>query len=146
MRVENKVFVIIYKSEVDHLEFLCLKPNPEPNRNTDYYVVTGAVESGETHEDAAFRETLEETGLASDCIIDLRNQISYTDHITNKEYAEYCFAIKVGNESIRLNEEHIGYKWVNAKTFIDTIWWDKNNLAELHQMLDIVNKYEYKKL
>lgn len=145
MRVENKVFVIIYKSKIDHLEFLCLKPNPEPNRNTNYYVVTGAVESGETYEKAAFRETLEETGLTSNCIINLRNQIAYTDHITHKEYTEHCFAIKVGNESITLNEEHIGYKWAKAEEFINTIWWDENNLAKLHQMLDIVNDYEYKK-
>ena len=51
--------------------------------------------------------------------------------------------MKVKDEAIILNEEHIGHKWVSADEFVNTIWWDKDKLTELQQMLKIVQNYEF---
>lgn len=145
MEPENKVFVIIYRLESNHLRFLCLKPKPEPDRNTDYYVVTGAVEKDESYEKAAIREVLEETGLSADYIINLQNKISYSDHLTHKKYIEHCFATRVKDQTIVLNEEHAGFKWVDAKSFLETVWWEGSNLSDLRQMLNKIVSFENKK-
>ena len=142
MKTGEKVFVIVYRPNKHSLEFLCLLPNPEPNRNSDYYVITGGVENGESFEAAALRETEEEIGIKTNDIIDLHNQIKYKDHITFKSYTEHCYAVKVKDEAIILNEEHVGYKWVSADEFVNTIWWDKDKRTELQQMLEIVQNYE----
>ena len=142
MEASKKVFVIVYRPGKEGLDFLCLKPNPEPNRNTDYYVITGGVDNSESNVEAALREVKEEIGVKTREAIDLHNQIEYMDHITHKHYVEHCFAVKINNENLVLNEEHIDYIWVNADKFIQTIWWNENKRSELERMIKQIQKYE----
>lgn len=140
MNPGQKVFVIVYRIINDNLELLALKPGFEPNRNTKDYVITGGVEDyDKSLQDAAFRETYEEIGIKSDTIIDLNYTINYTDHITSEEFAEHCFGIKVGNEPITLNEEHLDYKWLDKTEFMNTIWWDYDK-SILRGMIEIIEK------
>ena len=137
--MENKkVFIIVYRFTGGALEILILKPNPEPGRYTDYYVVTGGIEKGETSEQAALREASEEIGITPIRLIDLNHTIRYQDHITAKKYTEHCFAAEVDDSKIILNEEHIGYKWVSPEDFVRTIWWEDGNRAELSNMIGII--------
>jgi 8-oxo-dGTP pyrophosphatase MutT (NUDIX family) len=125
MQPGEKVFVIVYRVTNGFLELLALKPNPEPNRNTKDYVVTGGVEHyDESFESAALREVWEEIGIKSNQVVDLDYAIPYTDHITLLDYIEHCYGVRVNNEPIILNHEHISYKWLDVDTFINTIWWD----------------------
>jgi 8-oxo-dGTP pyrophosphatase MutT (NUDIX family) len=140
MNPGEKVFVIVYRITNKNLEFLALKPGYEPDRNTKDYVITGGVEDyDKSFEDAAFRETYEEIGIKSNSIVDLEYTINYTDHITSEKFAEHCFGIKVGEESITLNEEHLGYKWLDKNEFINTIWWDYDKTI-LKNMISIIEK------
>lgn len=143
MKAGEKILLIVYKFSRDGLEFLCLLPNPESNRNAGYYVITGSIENGESLEAATLRETEEEIGVIAADVIDLRNQIKYKDHITLKNYIEHCFAVKVNDEAITLNEEHIGYKWVSADEFVNTIWWNDDKKDELRHLLKIIKNHEF---
>ena len=84
--------------------------------------VTGGVIKGETLEDAAFRETLEETGLtepvrfhnidyAHSYRINRRYRKYYDDDITVKK--EYAFGWETDAEEIKLSGEHIDYRWLS---------------------------------
>ena len=136
----EKVFVIVYRIINNSLEFLSLKPNPEPGRNTDDYVITGGVEKyDKSLENAALREVTEEIGIQSNSIISLDYTINYTDHITFEKHAEHCFGVKIDDSKIVLNFEHINYRWLNKKDFINTIWWDydKNILEKMIKIIEI---------
>jgi len=142
MKPEEKIFVIVYKIINNSLEFLALKPNFEPGRNTKEYVVTGGVEDyDKSLEAAALREVAEEIGIKSNNIISLEYTINYTDHIDFKKYAEHCFGARIGEEPIVLNFEHLGYRWLNKNDFINAIWWDYDK-SILEKMIKIIEIHE----
>lgn len=142
MQSKEKVFVIVYRTTNGSVEYLALKPNPEPGRNSDNYVVTGGVEPYDASIEAtALREVAEEIGIESKSIVDLNYIINYTDHITFKKYSEHCFGVKIGNEPIILNEEHIGYIWLAKNDFVKTIWWDYDK-SILEKMVGIIETHE----
>ena len=134
MHEQPKVFVIVCRRSSGKLGYLALKPCPEPGRNTKPYVVTGGVEAGESLYKAALREVEEEIGVRPVHIIDLNNTIKCQDHITGERYVEYCFGALITNEIERLNEEHVGYQWLEAERFTHTIWWDEDR-AILQKMI-----------
>ena len=138
MSVGRKVFVIVVRLNKGSLEFLCLKPNPEPERNTGYYVVTGSIEKDETKEDTVYREVLEEIGVLPIRVIDLSHKIKYVDRITKERFIEYCHAAEINQDVEALSEEHIDYMWTDAKNFINTIWWDEDR-AVLKKMVDRIS-------
>jgi 8-oxo-dGTP pyrophosphatase MutT (NUDIX family) len=134
MNSKDKVFVIVYRLNRDTLEFLCLKPTPEPGRNSDYYVVTGGIEENESRETAASREVSEEIGIAPIKVTNLNDEIRYQDHITGENFIEYCYGALIDTDVARLNEEHVGYKWARSNEFIQTIWWDDDK-TDLQKMV-----------
>jgi len=141
MKTKEKVFVIVYRNVNNSMEFLALKPNPELGRNTDYYVITGGVELYDKSIKAtALREVTEEIGVESNNIVSLEYIFNYKDHISLKEYSEYCFGVKIGEELIKLNKEHIKYKWLNKSDFINTIWWDCDK-SILEKMIKIIETH-----
>jgi len=142
MKPGEKVFVIVYIIKDNSLILLALKPAPEPDSNTDDYVVTGGVEGYDrSFEDAALREVAEEIGVESSNIVSLEYTIEYTDHITSKKYHEHSFGVKIDEEQIILNEEHIDYRWLNKNDFINTIWWDYDK-SILEKMIKIIEIHE----
>ncbi len=138
MKIEKKVFVIVFRKSSDKLELLCLKPNPEPGRNTDYYVVTGSIDNGETKEEAVNREVFEEIGIQPISIINLNDKIKYTDHITKEKFIEYCYGAEINDDVQKLNEEHVRYKWVSDHDFVKSIWWDDDK-AKLQKMVSKIS-------
>lgn len=142
MEPYEKVFVIVYRKTNDSIEYLSLKPNPEPGRSTKDYVITGGVEDyDKSIEEAALREVAEEIGVESKNIINLNHTIFYTDHITNEDHAEHCYGVKVDDDKVVLNFEHIGYRWLNKNNFVNTIWWDYDKII-LDKMIDIIERNE----
>jgi len=124
MNKRQKVWVIVYRIHGSTLELLGLRPNPEPGRNTDYYVITGGIEENEAPEQAALREVKEEISVAPLQVLNLQKSISYIDKYSGDEFVEQCFAAQIDQPELVLNEEHIGYKWLGVDEFVETIWWE----------------------
>ena len=109
-------------------ELLLLHNNPiDPIHGGDiWYTVTGGVEEyDKSLEDAVIREVKEETNL--DVINNKYLDINYT--YTSRqgiECIEYVFISIVEDGNIILNEENIGYKWLNINDYIEEIYWYYN--------------------
>lgn len=55
--------LLVYRKNGDKLEYLIVHPSGAYNKKAPYYLPKGKVEEKETNEEAAIRETLEETGI-----------------------------------------------------------------------------------
>lgn len=118
-------------------KLLLLHNNPEdPIHGGDiWYTVTGAKEEyDESLEDTVKREVKEETNLDVVNIKYLNINYKYVSR-RNIECSEYVFISRVADGNIILNEESIGYKWLNKDDFINEIYWYYDKL-ELRKVLD----------
>lgn len=102
--------------------------------------VTGSLEEGETHRQAATREVLEETGFVAreEELIELgvvntfeiapQWRAKYAPGVTHNE--EVCFALKVEGREVRLDPlEHDDYAWESYDCAIEMLYWESSRLA-----------------
>lgn len=102
--------------------------------------VTGSLEVGETHRQAAVREVLEETGISSleEELIELgvintfeiapQWREKYAPGVTHNE--EVCFALKVVECEVQVDLiEHDAYVWVTCERAVEMVYWDSNKRA-----------------
>ena len=102
--------------------------------------VTGSLEEGETHRQAAAREVREETGIACEeaDLIDLRltNRFAiapqwlhrYAPGVTLNE--EVCFALPACRGEVRLDAlEHEDYAWLAYEEAMARFIWESNRKA-----------------
>lgn len=87
-----------------------------------WYVVTGAVEEyDKSLKDAVIREVNEETNLNVLKTYNLNTVLRYVNH--GNECEEYVFLSEVDNSQIKLNEEWVGYEWLEKTDFINKCFW-----------------------
>ena len=102
--------------------------------------VTGSLEDGETHANAAVREVLEETGIYStrEELIDLdvlntfeiapQWRHRYAPGVTHNE--EWCFALRVRECEIKLDLlEHQAYAWEPFDRALRMLYWESSRRA-----------------
>ncbi|MFL6275246.1 MAG: dihydroneopterin triphosphate diphosphatase [Blastocatellia bacterium] len=102
--------------------------------------VTGSLEEGETHAEAAIREVYEETGYhaGKDDLIPLGIvnhfeiappwRVSYAPGVTHNE--EHCFALEVAKGDVVIDRiEHDEFSWVDYDIAIEMIYWDSTRRA-----------------
>ena len=126
-------------------ELLLLHNNPiNPIHGGDiWYTVTGGVEDYDVSLEAAVkREVKEETNLDVIDIMYLNNKYTFTSR-SGMECIEYVFISFIKSGDIILNEESIGYKWLNINNYVDEIFW-YGNKEELRKLLEMgLNKKLY---
>ena len=127
-----KVQVLIYSMNPEP-EFLVLKTIPRPE--SIWQNVTGAVEDGETPEDAAFRELKEETGIDRDMVLDFQKLFSfkYMDR-RNMNVEETVFSARVKKGTAvdltkNIYGEHETFKWCSAPEAEKMMKWETNSRA-----------------
>lgn len=126
-------------------KLLLLHNNPvDPMHGGDiWYTVTGAVEEYDNSlEDTVKREVKEETNL--DIIDTMYLNVIYKYTSRRKiECIEYVYISFVKENDIILNEESIGYIWLDIDEFLSEIYWyyDKEELR--HILLKAINKELY---
>ena len=99
--------------------------------------VTGSLEEGETHLQAAVREVREETGFTAkeNELIDLgvTNVFEiaelwrprYAPGVTRNE--EICFALQVQHGGVEIDSlEHDEYVWVDYDAAVEMLYWESN--------------------
>jgi bis(5'-nucleosidyl)-tetraphosphatase len=100
----------------------------------------GAVEKGETEDQAAKREILEETGIRVDSFFpNFRKLIEYyyrrQDNLAHKRVI--FFLAKTNDAKVRISFEHSGYDWLNFEQLLRRLTFEnaKNVLREANSFL-----------
>jgi bis(5'-nucleosidyl)-tetraphosphatase len=100
----------------------------------------GAVENGETEQEAAKREIFEETGILIDNFIpSFRKKIEYnyrrSDGLSHKQVI--FFLAKTDREDVQISFEHSGYDWLDFDQSLRRLTFDnaRNVLREAESFL-----------
>jgi dihydroneopterin triphosphate diphosphatase len=136
-RRPESVLVVIYTAAG---EFLLLERRRPPGF---WQSVTGSLEWGETADDAARRELIEETGITQGFLRNLQwTQVFEILPSFGKTYApgittnlEHAFALKLLERvpvALSVNE-HAQYRWASAAEAVDTVT-SRTNLAVIRQL------------
>lgn len=134
----RSVQVVIFTETTQTREYLLLRR--VESHGGFWQPVTGSLEAGETHLDAAVREVYEETGyqpLAPELIeLGLVNvfeiapqwRAKYAPGVTHNE--EVCFALEVAKQDVLIDPvEHDTFAWVDYERAITMIYWESNRRA-----------------
>ena len=134
----RSVQVVVFAENLNGREYLLLRRLAA--HGGFWQSVTGSLEGGETHAQAALREVSEETGIvapASELIaLDLTNvfeiapqwRIKYAPGVTRNE--EVCFALRVDKLDVQLDAlEHDASMWVDYDTAMQMLYWESNKRA-----------------
>jgi 8-oxo-dGTP pyrophosphatase MutT (NUDIX family) len=123
-------------------KILALYSEPHPKHGEGgWFVVTGAIEKGESAEDAVKREVKEETGLLVKEIFSLNWGSIYDWRGDICEEYNFVSFIKPGK--IVLNEEHSKYKWLDIDNFTKIIRWDDDKKLLKKVLEKALNKEIY---
>jgi dATP pyrophosphohydrolase len=134
----RSVQVVLFAQTATGVEYLLLRR--VRSHGGFWQSVTGSLEEAETHNQAAAREVLEETGILrrEDDLIELgivnvfeiapQWRVKYAPGVTHNE--EVCFALKVDRCEVRIDPvEHEAYIWVDYDTAVGMLYWESNKRA-----------------
>ena len=133
---------IIFRERNEVLEFLLLKRIPE--KGGFWQSITGEVEN-ETLLDAVLREASEESGIKTEDIIQIIENVNHFEYKNTKKdciVTEYVFGLEVNlNQEVRLDKniykEHDEFKWVSLEDALKLLKWksSKESMKQLVQMI-----------
>lgn len=139
-----QVLVIPYQIDTDEQPRYLLFKRSDLNV---WQWIAGGGEDDEEPEQAARRESFEEAGIPENAFLirlDSTSSISTINFADRHHWGtdvygipEYCFGIRVGDETVRLSGEHKEYVWLDYETAHARLEWDSNRTAlrELHDRL-----------
>jgi len=138
MKKQKAQAVIFYVDAKNQKHFLLLQMN---KRRKEYWQnVTGSLDPGESFEEAAIREVLEETKIPLENIIRSHGPLLdfyFTDQWSN-EVHEKVFAIQLKNRGeIEIDlSEHQDYKWVAQSEIHEKIVEYYSNYKSLLEVIE----------
>jgi dATP pyrophosphohydrolase len=109
--------------------------------------IAGGAEEGETAEEAARREMMEEAGIPPDApLVPLDTQASLPAYLFRDRHLwgpgtyvipQRAFGVRLSGHDIVLSEEHTEYRWAAYEEAADLLRWDSNRTAlwELNERL-----------
>lgn len=123
--------IVVYDQNEQKL--LMCKRKKEPYKDLLNFV-GGKIESGETDEEAAYRELFEETGISSDDII-LTHILNFIYHLSENELDIYAGKLKT---NVSLREEENKLFWIDrSENFCDmTRFAGECNIEHILQQVD----------
>jgi dATP pyrophosphohydrolase len=134
----RSVQVVIFTDAPGERHYLLLKR--VASHGGFWQSVTGSLEEGETHRQAAVREVSEETGIDSseNNLIELgvintfeiapQWRGKYAPGVIHNE--EVCFALKVDWCEVLVDSlEHVAYQWEPYKRAMAMLYWESNKRA-----------------
>lgn len=134
----RSVQVVIFAETRQGREYLLLRR--VASHGAFWQSVTGSLEAGETHRQAAVREVFEETGMscAEDELINLHLtnvfeiapawRAKFLPGTTHNE--EVCFALRAVKGEVRLDaSEHDDFVWADYDTAYAMLYWESTRKA-----------------
>lgn len=123
--------IVVYDQNEQKL--LMCKRKKEPYKDLLNFV-GGKIESGETDEEAAYRELFEETGISSDDIV-LTHIMNFIYHLSQNELDIYAGKLKA---NVSLREEENKLFWMDkSENFCDmTRFAGECNIEHILQQVD----------
>ena len=131
----RSVQVVVFTERAEKRLYLLLRR--VPSHGGFWQSVTGSLEDGETHLQAAVREVREETGFTvrENELIDLdltkvfeiaeQWRPKYAPGVTRNE--EVCFAVSVQHGGVEIDRlEHDEYVWVDYAAAVEMLYWEGN--------------------
>ena len=143
MRQPYETLVIPYKKENEKIKYaIFLRSDVE-----QWQPVCGGGEEGETLLETAKRETFEEAGIKKESkfmrletittipVVSIRGCYYWGEDVFLVK--EYCFAVDVEDQEIKLSKEHKEYKWLEYEEAYKLLKWDSDRTAlwELNEKL-----------
>lgn len=100
----------------------------------------GKLEKGETKQEAALRELMEETGLTAQLDNNFEETFQYIFTDYDQQLAQktvYFFVGKTQSKSVTLSHEHTDYKWLPYNDALEQLTYDnaKKLLEKAHQYI-----------
>ncbi|MBI2574073.1 MAG: NUDIX domain-containing protein [Candidatus Wildermuthbacteria bacterium] len=116
MRKEQSAGAIIVRFEKKEPQYLLLQsPSSAKDGKDFWYFPKGHIEQGETEEEAAKREILEETGISdAEFFAGFRESSRYYFQAEGEKVSKtvFFFLAVVFGKDIRISSEHTGYLWL----------------------------------
>ena len=132
---ETSAGIVIYRKENSEKLFLLLH---YPSGHWDF--VKGKMESGETTQQTAIRETKEETGITDITFVEnfeewIEYNFKYQGELVQKKVVFFLAETKTKN--VKISHEHSGYTWINYNTSMEKTTFDnaKTVLTKAQRLL-----------
>ena len=123
MVTEHCAGIVIYRNESDGRRYLLLH-----HRDGGHWSLPkGHIEPGESPENAALRETREETGIADIEIIPGFRTVSryqFTRGDTPVDKDVIYFLGRTTQQDVRISPEHTAWQWADYRTALATLTYD----------------------
>ncbi len=132
--MKQKILAFVTDGE----KFLVLRNNSADKKHGGdfWFTVTGAVEE-ENLVEAVAREVMEETSLVVRETLNLNWGSIYS--WAEETWEEFNFLAFVEKGDVKLNEEHVDFKWLDKEELIELIKWDDDKNV-LRNVLDLASK------
>ncbi len=134
MNIEKSCGVIVYRNLIEEVEFLAVKGKGDGC----WGFPKGHMEKGESEEQTAVREVVEETGLDVTLLDGFRTKIEY--QLTEGIYKEVIFFIGVSlEETVNIQQEEIEeFRWLKYGDMKELLTFDnsKQILMEAKEFLN----------
>ncbi|MEX2247021.1 MAG: NUDIX domain-containing protein [Dehalococcoidia bacterium] len=110
--------------------FLLLYRSPHLLLAETWQAVHGMIESGEKAYDAAWRETVEETGLTPERFFRTEYVETFYNELTDGVHLIPAFAAFVaGGPEVTISEEHTAYEWCTIEGAVGRFIWPSQQAA-----------------
>ena len=116
---------------------LTLQRAPHTRCTGAWEIVHGRIEPGEKPEDAAVRETLEETGYSTLRLYNITVNAFYLHRTSTVQLALVFAAIVDGTTPVKLGAEHSASEWCSFAAASEKLAWprEREALAHVEQLL-----------
>lgn len=141
----KKVQVVLAAIDQNSRSFSLLLLKTNKKRGSFWQNVTGKIEEGETFEEGALREAMEETALNTLNIVDIIHlglPFEFTDQRGRKVHEESFMIILEDKWEVKIDpHEHESFQWVNKKDISSDILKYPSNFEALKKATNILSRW-----
>jgi 8-oxo-dGTP pyrophosphatase MutT (NUDIX family) len=141
----KKVQVVLAAIDQNSHSFNLLLLKTNEKRGSFWQNVTGKIEEGETFEEGALREAMEETALNTLNIVDIIHlglSFEFTDQRGRKVHEESFMIILEDKWEVKIDpHEHESFQWVDKKDISSDILKYPSNFEALKKATNILSRW-----